>query len=107
MREEAQGQIVSRGQQCQYCLVGAEPSFSCAAASKYLPARPDVVRTLEADRRSDQHQSAVALRPVTHPSEREQSLLLFLLFLQFGTLAISFQRPVSESKVTRNNSDLL
>ena len=52
------------------------------------------------------HQSAVALRPVTHPSEREQSLLLFLL-LQFGTLAISLQRPVSESKVTRNNSDLL
>ena len=32
------------------------------------------------------HQSAVALRPVTHPSEQEQSLLLFLL-LQFATLA--------------------
>ena len=82
--------------------------FSCAAASKYLPARPDVVRTLEADQQRTRAAPVRSRTSAGHPSVGAGAEFASLLaFAIFGTLAISLQRPVSESKVTRNNSDLL
>ena len=71
--------------------------FSCAAASKYLPARPDVVRTLEADQQRTRAAPVRSRTSAGHPSVGAGAeLLLFFLLLQFGTLA-DFSRDLSLS----------
>ena len=68
--------------------------FSCAAASKYLPARPDVVRTLEADQQRTRAAPVRSRTSAGHPSVGAGAEFAPFLLLQFGTLA-DFSRDLS------------
>ena len=61
--------------------------FSCAAASKYLPARPDVVRTLEADQQRTRAAPVRSRTSAGHPSVGAGAEFAPLLAFAIGTLA--------------------